>query len=98
MVLVLKQLQLVIESKLANYESEILNLTKDCAIIASGTLVASQGGGQKFEIQASKVEVTGFVENPDTYPVSPKRHTVEYLREHAHLRIRTNLISSVMRD
>lgn len=89
--------QLVIESKLANYESEILNLTKDCAIIASGTLVASQGGGQKFEIQASKVEVTGFVENPDTYPVSPKRHTVEYLREHAHLRIRTNLISSVMR-
>ena len=89
--------QLVIESKLANYESEILNLTKDCAIIASGTLVASQGGGQKFEIQSSKVEVTGFVENPDTYPVSPKRHTVEYLREHAHLRIRTNLISSVMR-
>jgi asparaginyl-tRNA synthetase len=89
--------QLVIESKLANYESEILNLTKDCAIIAHGTLVASQGGGQKFEIQASKVKVTGFVESPDTYPVSPKRHTVEYLREHAHLRIRTNLISSVMR-
>ncbi len=89
--------QLVIESKLANYESDILNLTKDCAIIAHGTLVASQGGGQKFEIQASKVEVTGFVESPDTYPVSPKRHTVEYLREHAHLRIRTNLISSVMR-
>jgi asparaginyl-tRNA synthetase len=89
--------QLVIESKLANYQSEILNLTKDCAIIAHGILVASQGGGQKFEIQASKVEVTGFVESPDTYPVSPKRHTVEYLREHAHLRIRTNLISSVMR-
>lgn len=89
--------QLVIESKLTNYESEILNLTKDCAVIAYGTLVASQGGGQKFEIQANKVEVTGFVENPDTYPVSPKRHTVEYLREHAHLRIRTNLISSVMR-
>lgn len=89
--------QLVIESKLTNYESEILNLTKDCAVIAYGTLVASQGGGQKFEIQANKVQVTGFVENPDTYPVSPKRHTVEYLREHAHLRIRTNLISSVMR-
>lgn len=90
-------IQVVAEVALANYTTEILSLTKDCAVIVTGTLVESLGGGQKFEIQASNVEVTGFVENPDSYPVSPKRHTVEYLREHAHLRIRTNLISSVMR-
>ena len=90
-------IQVVAEKNLANYESEVLSLTKDCAVIATGKLVASLGGGQKYEIQASNIEVTGFVESPDTYPVSPKRHTVEYLREHAHLRIRTNLMSSVMR-
>lgn len=90
-------IQVVADKALANYESEILNLTKDSAVIVTGKLVESLGEGQKFEIQATQIEVTGFVENPDTYPVSPKRHTVEYLREHAHLRIRTNLISSVMR-
>lgn len=90
-------IQLIAENKLTNYNSEIVNLTKDCAVIATGKLVESQGGGQSVEIIADSIEVTGFVENPDTYPVSPKRHTVEYLREHAHLRIRTNLISSVMR-
>lgn len=90
-------IQVIAENKLANYNSEIVNLTKDCAVIATGKLVESQGGGQSVEIIADSIEVTGFVENPDTYPVSPKRHTVEYLREHAHLRIRTNLISSVMR-
>lgn len=89
--------QAVVESKLSNYETEILKLTKDCAVIVTGELVASQGGSQSVEILATSVEVTGFVESPDTYPVSPKRHTVEYLREHAHLRVRTNLISSVAR-
>jgi asparaginyl-tRNA synthetase len=90
-------IQAVVESKLENYETEVLKLTKDCAVIITGKLVASVGGSQKVEILTDKVEVTGFVENPDTYPVSPKRHTVEYLREHAHLRVRTNLISSVAR-
>lgn len=90
-------IQAVVESKLENYETEVLKLTKDCAVIITGKLVASEGGSQKVEILTDKVEVTGFVENPDTYPVSPKRHTVEYLREHAHLRVRTNLISSVAR-
>ena len=90
-------IQVVVASDLVNYNSEILNLTKDCALIATGKLVASLGGGQAVEIQASQITVTGFVESPDSYPVSPKRHSVEYLREHAHLRIRTNLISAAMR-
>jgi asparaginyl-tRNA synthetase len=90
-------IQVVASASLDNYNTDILNLTKDCAVIVSGTLVASSGGGQATEIHALAVQVCGWVENPDTYPVAPKRHTVEYLREHAHLRIRTNLISSVMR-
>ena len=89
--------QVVAAEQLGNYANEILKLTKDCAIIVHGELVASMGGGQAVEISAKNVEVTGFVENPDTYPVSPKRHTVEYLREHAHLRVRTNLIAATMR-
>ncbi|MCJ8705494.1 asparagine--tRNA ligase, partial [Escherichia coli] len=57
----------------------------------------SPGQGQQFEIQASKVEVAGWVEDPDTYPMAAKRHSIEYLREVAHLRPRTNLIGAVAR-
>lgn len=89
--------QIVAENKLTNYTTEIMRLTKDCAIIAKGKIVASVGGGQNIEILANNIEVVGWVENPDTYPVSPKRHTVEYLREVAHLRIRTNLIAAATR-
>ena len=62
-----------------------------------GTLVASQGKGQAFEVKADSVRVVGWVENPDTYPISPKRHTFEYLREVAHLRPRTNTFGAVAR-
>lgn len=89
--------QIIADNKLANYTTDVLNLTKDCAVVVTGELVASLGGSQAIEVVASSIEVTGFIDSPDTYPVSPKRHTVEYLREHAHLRIRTNLISAVMR-
>ena len=90
-------LQIVAPATLANYESEILKLTTSCSVIVEGTLVASQGKGQDVELQATKVQVLGFVEDPDTYPMSAKRHSVEYLREYAHLRPRTNLIGAVMR-
>lgn len=90
-------IQIVAENKLTNYENEILRLTKDCSLVVEGKVVPSLGEGQDVEILASKIEVLGFVENPDTYPVSPKRHTVEFLREVAHLRPRTNLIQAVTR-
>lgn len=90
-------LQVLAPSTLSNYESEILKLTTSCSVMVEGTLVASQGKGQDVELQATKVQVLGFVEDPDTYPMSAKRHTVEYLREYAHLRPRTNLIGAVMR-
>jgi asparaginyl-tRNA synthetase len=90
-------IQVVAPADLANYESEVKHLTTGCSVIATGTLVASQGQGQSFEIQASGIEVVGWVEDPLTYPMQPKQHTLEYLREFAHLRPRTNLFGAVAR-
>jgi asparaginyl-tRNA synthetase len=59
-------------------------------------LVESQGKGQKFEIQASNVSILG-ASNPYEYPIQPKKHSLEFLREKAHLRVRTNTFASVMR-
>jgi asparaginyl-tRNA synthetase len=90
-------IQVVAPSDLDNYESEIKRLTAGCAVVATGTLVPSQGQGQSFEIQASRIEVVGWVEDPETYPIQPKAHSLEFLREVAHLRPRTNLFGAVTR-
>ncbi len=90
-------IQVVAPAGLDNYESEVKHLTTGCSVIATGTLVASQGQGQSFEIQASAIEVVGWVEDPLTYPMQPKQHSLEYLREFAHLRPRTNLFGAVTR-
>ncbi len=90
-------IQIVATDALPNYESEVKRLSAGCAVIATGTLVPSQGKGQSYEIQASSVEVVGWVEDPETYPIQPKQHTMEFLREVAHLRPRTNLFGAVTR-
>ncbi len=90
-------IQIVASATLGNYESEIRRLGAGCALRASGTLSPSQGQGQAFEIQASAIEVTGSVDDPETYPIQPKAHSLEFLREVAHLRPRTNLIGAVAR-
>lgn len=90
-------IQVVAPALLDNYESEVRHLTTGCSVIATGTLVPSQGQGQSFEIQASRIEVVGWVEDPLTYPMQPKQHSLEYLREFAHLRPRTNLFGAVTR-
>jgi asparaginyl-tRNA synthetase len=90
-------LQVVADKSLPNYTSEILELSAGCAVIASGTLAASKGKGQSVEMQASAIEVVGGVEDPETYPISPKRHSFEYLRTVAHLRPRTNTFGAVAR-
>ena len=77
-------IQAVVPNTLNNYE-DVTKLTAGCSVSVTGTLVESQGKGQSFEIQADSVEVLGWVENPDTYPMAAKRHSIEYLREHAHL-------------
>ncbi|MDI9240214.1 asparagine--tRNA ligase [Lysobacter sp. LF1] len=89
-------IQVVATDTLANFD-DIKRLTTSCSVIATGTLVASQGKGQSFEIQASAVEVVGWVEDPLTYPIQPKPMTPEFLREVAHLRPRTNLFGAVTR-
>lgn len=90
-------IQIVVPSSLDNYQTEVIRLTSGCAIRATGRLVPSQGQGQQYEVQGEQIEVIGWVENPDTYPISAKRHTLEYLREVAHLRPRTNTIGAVAR-
>src|SRR4051794_37149407 len=90
-------LQVVAPSGLANYQNEVLKLSTGCSVVCTGQLVQSQGKGQTVEVQASKVEVVGLVDNPDTYPVQPKQHTLEFLREVAHLRPRTNTFGAVSR-
>lgn len=90
-------IQIVAPNTLPNYQEAIQKLTAGCAVQARGKLVESQGKGQAYEIQAEHIEVVGWVENPESYPIQAKRHTLEYLREVAHLRPRTNTISAVTR-
>ena len=90
-------IQVVAPAELSNYEDEIKRLTAGCSVVAHGVLVASQGQGQGFEIQATGIEVVGWVEDPETYPIQPKAHSLEFLRDVAHLRPRTNLFGAVTR-
>ncbi|WP_392565953.1 asparagine--tRNA ligase [Utexia brackfieldae] len=90
-------IQAVIDNTLANYQSEVLRLTTGCSVQVTGTVVESQGQGQQFELQATQVEVVGWVDDPDTYPMAAKRHSIEYLREVAHLRARTNIMGAMTR-
>jgi asparaginyl-tRNA synthetase len=90
-------IQAVVPSDLDNYTTDVLPISTGCAVIIEGTLVASQGKGQSVEIQASRVEVVGLVDDPETYPIAKKRHTFEYLRTVAHLRPRTNTFGAVTR-
>ena len=90
-------IQAVVPNTLENYASEVLRLSTGCAVVVSGELVASQGKGQSVEIQASSVEVIGWVDDPETYPIAKKRHSFEYLRTQAHLRPRTNTIGAITR-
>jgi len=90
-------LQVVAPAALSNYESEIKRLTSGCSVVATGTLTASQGQGQAVEIQAESVQVVGWVDDPETYPIQPKKTSLEYLREVAHLRPRTNTLGAVAR-
>ncbi|CBL46816.1 Asparaginyl-tRNA synthetase [gamma proteobacterium HdN1] len=90
-------LQVVLDASLANYETEILKLSAGCSIRVSGVLLASQGKGQAYELKADTLEVLGWVEDPESYPIAKKRHTLEYLRSVAHLRPRTNTFGAMAR-
>ena len=71
-------------------------MTTGAAVSIKGTLVESQGKGQSVEVQVTDIKILGD-SNPDEYPIQPKKHSMEFLRENAHLRVRTNTFSAVMR-
>lgn len=89
--------QVVAPAGLPNYQTDVLALTSGASVIVRGTIKASEGKGQAWEIAADEVVVVGLVDDPETYPMQPKPHSVEFLREKAHLRVRTNLMGAVMR-
>ena len=90
-------LQVIAPANLPNYASEVIHLTAGCAVRVSGELVASSGKGQTIELRVDRLDVIGWVEDPETYPIAPKAHRFEYLRTVAHLRPRTNSIGAVAR-
>jgi len=93
----MRNLQIIATSGLSNYESEILSLTSGCSIMATGEIVPSQGKDQAVELQATSIQVVGMVGDAANYPIQPKRHTLEFLREVLHLRPRTNTIAAMSR-
>lgn len=91
----LKNIQCVIDFEQTT-ESVLKKITTGAAIEIKGMLIESQGKGQKVEIQVNEILILGE-SNPDEYPIQPKKHSMEFLRENAHLRIRTSTFSAVMR-
>ncbi len=77
-------------------EDLLKRITTGAAVDIMGTLAESQGRGQSVEIQVSEITILGD-SNPEEYPIQPKKHSMEFLRENAHLRIRTNTFGAVMR-
>lgn len=90
-------IQVVAPNTLENYTQEVQKLTAGCSVRCQGTLVESRGRGQAFEVQADSIEVLGWVSDPDTYPIQPKQHSFEFLRDVGHLRPRTNTFGAVTR-
>ncbi|MDH5692988.1 MAG: asparagine--tRNA ligase [Gammaproteobacteria bacterium] len=90
-------IQVIAEQDLPNYQSEILHLNTGCSVRVEGTLAASEGKNQTVEVKATNLEVLGWVDDPESYPVAKKRHSFEFLRTVAHLRPRTNTFSAITR-
>lgn len=91
----IKSIQCVLDFEKVS-EEILKKITTSAAIDIKGVLVESQGKGQSVEIQVSEIIILGE-SDPDSYPIQPKKHSMEFLRENAHLRIRTNTFSAVMR-
>jgi len=91
----LKSLQVVVDLNLLD-EQTLKRITTGAAIIANGKIISSQGKGQTVELVADSVEIVGDAD-PEKYPLQPKRHSLEFLREIAHLRFRTNTFGAIFR-
>ena len=91
----IKNIQCVVDFENTD-ESLLKRMTTGAAVSIKGTLVESQGKGQSVEVQVTDIKILGD-SNSDEYPIQPKKHSMEFLRENAHLRVRTNTFSAVMR-
>ena len=91
----LSNLQVVVDFE-HTPEETLKRITTGAAIEVKGKVVESQGKGQSIEVQATEVTILGDC-NPDEYPIQPKKHSLEFLREQAHLRVRTNAFGAIMR-
>lgn len=91
----LKNLQIIADVALSNYESDIKRLGTGSSVRVEGVVVASQGKGQAVEVKADSVQIYGFA--PDDFPLQKKRHGFDFLRTIAHLRPRTNTFGAVTR-
>ncbi len=91
----INNLQIVVD--VPNFNEDLLKkITTGAAISVNGKLIESSGSGQNVELEATEIEVLG-VADPEKYPLQPKKHSLEFLREKAHLRFRTNTFSAVFR-
>jgi len=93
----LSGIQVVADAELPNYEADVKRLTTGCCVRVEGELRESPGKGQSVEVLAKVIEVMGWVEDSEAYALQKKRHTMEFLREVAHLRPRSNTIGAVAR-
>ncbi len=91
----LNNIQCVVDFEQFN-ENLLKQIATGAALRITGTLVESQGRGQNVEIRVKEIFVHGGAD-PEVYPIQPKKHSLEFLREKAHLRVRTNTFSAVMR-
>lgn len=92
---VIHNIQCVVDFE--NTPAETLKrITTGAAVAIKGNLAESKGSGQKFEIQVTQLEILGD-SDPEKFPMQPKKHSLEFLRENAHLRVRTNVFGAVMR-
>jgi len=91
----IKTLQVVVDPEKED-AALLKRFTVGAAIMATGTLIESQGKGQSVELVAEKLEIFGDCD-ADKYPLQPKKHSLEFLRDIAHLRVRTNTFSAVFR-
>ncbi len=91
----IENIQCVVDFELFD-ESLLRQIATGAALRVKGTLVESQGKGQRVEVQVQDIFIHGTAD-PETYPIQPKKHSLEFLREKAHLRVRTNTFAAVMR-
>jgi asparaginyl-tRNA synthetase len=93
-------MQAVVKGDIANYASEVTRLTTHCSVEIDGVVSQTPKGGNELHVEAGSggaVRVVGLVDDPDTYPIQPKPHSFEFLREMQHLRVRTNTFGAVAR-